>query len=316
MPGSMVEFPANGHMTSGYLALPPLGKGRGLLVIQEYWGLVPHITALTDRFANAGFVALAPDLYHGKATTSPDEANRLLMALNIAEAAADMRGAADFVLKHELVKSKKVGILGFCMGGMLALYAGMEYPDRFGAVVDFYGIHPKVKIIAMKVKVPVLGHFGTRDKSVPQVQVTKLVDAVNQAGGSFVAHSYYADHAFFNETRPAVYDKVNSELAWKRSVEFLKEKVKRIGLGTRHSISPTSSSRRASLPRRQGHKGCAINGSSSRTRSSSTGRGIRRGGRSTSRSRGAPSSRSRRRRCARRGGATSRGRRRRGKSIA
>ena len=226
MPGSIVEFRANGRTASGYLALPPSGKGPGLIVIQEYWGLVPHITALTDRFAAAGFSALAPDLYHGKTTTSPDDAGKLLMALNIQETGKDMAGAADYLLAHPAVTSKKVGILGFCMGGQLALYAGMEFPDRIAAVVDFYGIHPKVKIIAMKVRVPVLGHFATRDTSVPADQVRQLAAAVQQAGGSFVTHFYYADHAFFNDTRSAVYDRDSAELAWTRSLEFLKANVK------------------------------------------------------------------------------------------
>ncbi len=229
MPGSMVEFRANGHTASGYLALPPSGQGPGLIVIQEWWGLVPHITALTDRFAAAGFTALAPDLYHGKSTTSPDDAGKMLMALNIQEAGKEMAGAADFLIAHPAVTSKsatkKVGILGFCMGGQLALYAGMEFPDRIAAVVDFYGIHPKVKIIAMKVHVPVLGHFATRDTSVPADQVRKLAADVVQAGGSFVTHFYYADHAFFNDTRSAVYDRDSAELAWTRSLAFLREKV-------------------------------------------------------------------------------------------
>ena len=204
----------------------PSGNGPGLIVIQEYWGLVPHITALADRFAAAGYTALAPDLYHGKTTTSPDDAGKLLMALNIQEAGKDMAGAADFLLANPAVSSKKVGILGFCMGGQLALYAGMEFPDRIAAVVDFYGIHPKVKIIPIKMKVPVLGHFATRDTSVPADQVRQLAAAVQQAGGSFVTHFYYADHAFFNDTRSAVYDRDSAELAWMRSLEFLKANVK------------------------------------------------------------------------------------------
>lgn len=226
MPGTMVEFRANGHDASGYLALPPAGKGPALIVIQEYWGLVPHITDLTDRFAHAGFVALAPDLYHGEIAKSPDAAGKMLMALNIAAAGAEMRGAADYLLAHPAVTSKKAGILGFCMGGQLALYAGMEHPDRFAAVVDFYGIHPKVTIAAERVKVPVLGHFGRKDASVTEEQVHALQKGVIAAGGSFVAHFYDAGHAFFNDTRPQVYSKRDAELAWERTLAFLKEKVR------------------------------------------------------------------------------------------
>src|SRR5919204_3870379 len=101
MPSTMVEFPANGRTASGYLATPAGGKGPGLIVVQEYWGLVDHIKGVADRFANAGFVTLAPDLFHGKTTKSPDEAGKLLMALKIAEAAKDMRGAAGFLPPHD-----------------------------------------------------------------------------------------------------------------------------------------------------------------------------------------------------------------------
>jgi len=226
MAGTMVEFPANGRTASGYLALPPSGKGPALIVIQEYWGLVPHIKDLADRFAAAGFVTLAPDLYHGEVAKSPDAAGKMLMALNIGGAGKDMRGAADHLLAMGAVTSKKAGILGFCMGGQLALYAGMEYPDRFAAVVDFYGIHPKVTIDAKRVKVPVLGHFGKRDPSVPERAVRDLAGAVEKAGGSFTFHYYDAGHAFFNDARPQVYSKRDADTAWQRSLDFLKEKVK------------------------------------------------------------------------------------------
>jgi carboxymethylenebutenolidase len=226
MPGSMVEFAANGHRTPGYLALPPAGKGPALIVLQEYWGLVPHIIALADRFALAGFVSLAPDLYHGEKTTSPDEADKLLMALDIDRAGKDMRGAADFLLAHPAVTSKKAGILGFCMGGQLALYAGMQHPDRIVAVVDFYGIHPKVAIVPSRVRVPVLGHFGSHDSGVPVDTVRELAQAVQRSGGSFTAHFYDTGHAFFNDTRPQRYSKADAELAWTRTLTFLKENVK------------------------------------------------------------------------------------------
>ena len=170
-------------------------------------------------------MTLAPDLYHGKAAKSPDEADKMFMALNIAEAAKEMRGAAEFLLAHPKVTSKTAGIVGFCMGGQLALYAGMEYPERFSAVVDFYGIHPKVTIDPAKVRVPVLGHFGRKDKSVTEPAVTALATAVKQGGGSFEAHWYDAAHAFFNDTRPAVFDKAAADLAWSRTLAFLGEHV-------------------------------------------------------------------------------------------
>lgn len=220
--GQMIQFPANGHSTAGYLAIPSPGQGPGLLVLQEWWGLVDHIKDICDRFAAQGFVALAPDLYHGVATKSPDEAGKLFMALNIAKAAADLRGAADFLLARPEVTSKNVGVLGFCMGGQLALYAGAEFPDRIGAVVDFYGIHPHVRIDPARLRVPVLAHFAERDNSVKLADAKALVDKIKAAGGTVEAHFYPADHAFFNDTRPTVYDKAAAEIAWERTLDFLR----------------------------------------------------------------------------------------------
>src|SRR5260370_38693462 len=115
MEGQMVEFASNGGTASGYLAIPASGKGTGVIVIQEWWGLVPHIKDVCDRFAAEGLVALAPDLYHGKSATSPDEAGKLMMALQIDEAEKDLRGAVGFLLDHEATTGEKVGTVGFCM---------------------------------------------------------------------------------------------------------------------------------------------------------------------------------------------------------
>src|ERR1044072_159168 len=121
--GEMVQFPFAGGTTGGYLAEPEQGSGPGVIVIQEWWGLVEHIKDICDRFAAEGFVALAPDLYHGKSTTSPDEAGKLMMALRIDEAEKDLRGAAEYLLNHSATNAGKVGTVGFCMGGALSLYA-------------------------------------------------------------------------------------------------------------------------------------------------------------------------------------------------
>jgi carboxymethylenebutenolidase len=221
--GQMVQFPANGHSTAGYLAIPSSGSGPGLLVVQEWWGLVEHIKHLCDRFATEGFVALAPDLYHGVATKSPDEAGKLFMALSIARAATDLRSAADSLLGRPQVTSTKVAAVGFCMGGQLALYAGAEFPDRIGAVVDFYGIHPNVRIEPSRIRVPVLAHFGERDNSVKAADARTLAAGIEAAGGSIEAHFYPAGHAFFNDSRPTVFDRGCAEMAWTRTLEFLRK---------------------------------------------------------------------------------------------
>ena len=221
MTSRMVEFRANGRTAEGYLSVPEK-PGPGLLVIQEWWGLVDHIRDLTDRFAAEGFVALAPDLYHGDMTKSPDQAGKMLMALNIGEAAKDMRGAASYLLSLEEVQPRKVGAIGFCMGGQLALYAATEFPEQISAGVDFYGIHPNAQINPEKLRVPILAHFAKRDDNVPEERARALVESIESAGGSIEAHFYDADHAFFNDTRPEVYDPEAATLAWNRTLEFLR----------------------------------------------------------------------------------------------
>src|SRR5688572_6967255 len=117
--GEIVEFPSNGASGQGYLATPSSGECPGVLVIQEWWGLVPHIKDICDRYAAEGFLALAPDLYHGESTDEPDEAGKLMMALNLEKAAKDMSGAVD--LLSQRASGNGVGVTGFCMGGGLAL---------------------------------------------------------------------------------------------------------------------------------------------------------------------------------------------------
>jgi carboxymethylenebutenolidase len=220
--GEMVSYAADGHTTSGYLSLPTSGSGSGLLIVQEWWGLVDHIKEVADRFASAGFVALAPDFYHGEVTKSPDTAAKLFMALNIDRASADLRGSADYLLARPETTGPKVAALGFCVGGQLAVFAAATHPDRFGASVDFYGIHPNVSIDPTRLTVPVQGHFGRRDGSIPESKAQSLADQVNAAGGSFELHFYDADHAFFNDTRPQVLNPAAAEAAWKRSVALLR----------------------------------------------------------------------------------------------
>ena len=205
----------------GYLALPETPNGMGVIVIQEWWGLVPHIKEITDRFAAAGYVTLAPDLYKGTTTESPDEAQRLFMALNIEKSAHELEDAIDCVLKHPNVKVKKLGVVGFCMGGQLALMAATT-SEHVGAVVDFYGIHPNVSLDFSKLTAPVLGLFGDNDDFVPPETVQQLTATIQQAGGSIEAHSYpNAGHAFFNDSRPEAYNAEAAADAWQRVLAFL-----------------------------------------------------------------------------------------------
>lgn len=205
----------------GYLALPESGSGPGLVVLQEWWGLVPHIKSVTDRFAAEGYVALAPDIFKGVQTTSPDEAGRLLMALNIEQTAQDLQIATRFLLGQEAVISPKIGVVGFCMGGQLALLAA-TVSENIGAVVDFYGIHPNVKPDFSKLNAPVLGIFAEQDNFVPPEAVKALETAIHEAGRAIESHTYPGvDHAFFNDTRPEVYNATAAADAWERTLNFL-----------------------------------------------------------------------------------------------
>jgi carboxymethylenebutenolidase len=224
MTGRTIEFPANGSTTEGYLSLPTAGKGPGILVIQEWWGLVNHIKNVCDRFAAEGFSALAPDLYHGQTASEPDEAEKLFMALNIAQAEKDLKGAARYLAGHS--STAKLGAVGFCMGGQLALFAATLNPS-IGATVNFYGIHPNVKPDYTKLAGPVLGLYAEKDGFVSP-QVAKDVDrAIKDAGKSSEIHIYPGvDHAFFNDENAGAYDKTAAADAWRRVLAFFRQHVK------------------------------------------------------------------------------------------
>ena len=224
MPGTMVNFPSNGGTTQGYLATPASGKGPGILVIQEWWGLVGHIKSVADRFATEGFTALAPDMYHGQTANEPDGAGKLFMALNIGQAEKDLRGAATYLGQHS--STGKLGAVGFCMGGQLALFAGTLNPT-VGAVVNFYGIHPNVKPDYAKLAGPVLGLFAEKDGFVTP-QVAKDIDAAIKKAGKQSEINIYpnVDHGFFNDERPDVYNKAAADDAWRRTLAHFRQNLK------------------------------------------------------------------------------------------
>lgn len=227
MAGQMVEFSSNGGTASGYLATPADGKGPGVIVIQEWWGLVDHIKDICDRFAAEGYVALAPDLYHGKSASSPDEAGKLMMAMRIDQAEKDLRGASQYLLNSEATTGDKVGTVGYCMGGALSLYAATKNP-QVGACVIFYGGHPSVKPDLPNLQAPVLGLYAQRDGFVTPESVRKLEQELKELGKSAEIHIYpNADHGFFNDQRPEVYDPQVAQDAWQRVLNFFGEHLKK-----------------------------------------------------------------------------------------
>ena len=210
--GEVIEFASNGGTATGYLAMPVGGTGIPLVVIQEWWGLVPHIEDVCERFAAEGFVALAPDLYRGETTTEPDEAGK------------DMGGAVDEVSLRS--GGARVGVTGFCMGGGLALVLATQRPEKVKACVTWYGIipWPAVQPDWSALDAPVLGHFAERDGFFNPEAVAELADKLDSLGkeAELIVHPG-VDHAFFNDTRPEVYDAATAGLCWQQTVGFLRE---------------------------------------------------------------------------------------------
>lgn len=223
--GELVSFASNGGTSEGYLAIPETGSGPAVIVIQEWWGLVPHIKSLADRIAAAGFVALAPDLYHGVQTTEPDHAGKLMMGLAMDQAAKDIAGAADYLADRAEVTSEKIGVAGFCMGGSLALWSATLSP-RITTAVGFYPAIPWERMPMAwsnyDGKVALI-HCSEEDGTSQAVGVQTAVRSITEAGGKVTTHDYPGTHhAFLNDDRPEVYDAAASASAWARTIEVFR----------------------------------------------------------------------------------------------
>jgi carboxymethylenebutenolidase len=228
VPGSDVTFPSNGSEGSGYLAVPDAGSGPGVIVIQEWWGLNDQIREVCDRFAAEGFVALAPDLYRGELTTfsEPDEAAKLMMALNLERAAKDMAGAVDYLVAHPAVSSRGVGVIGFCVGGGLALWLATLRPDEVDAVAPFYGLIPwaAAQPDYSRLSAPVQGHYAEQDDFAGPPAVEALREQLAEHGADAEFFLYPGtEHAFANHQRPEVFHPEHAETAWQRVVKFFRE---------------------------------------------------------------------------------------------
>jgi carboxymethylenebutenolidase len=223
--GERITFASNGHTCSGYLAIPSGGSGPGVVVIQEWWGLVPHIEDVCDRFAAEGFTALAADLYHGETTTEPDEAGKRMMALNIDVAGQDMSGAVSWLLGSEHTSGSSVGAVGFCMGGGLAIHLAAIRPE-VTAVVTYYGVipgpWPQARPDFGRIRARVLGHFAEKDGFFNHDAVDPMEQRLRDAGVD-VDFRWWpgVGHAFFNDTRPDVHDAETSRRTWELTVQFL-----------------------------------------------------------------------------------------------
>ena len=219
-----VSFDSNGNPAHGYLAPPLAGRGPGLVVIQEWWGLTSHIADLTDRFAAEGFVALAPDLYGGSTTHDATEAGEMMQQLPPDRAARDLAGAVDFLLGRDDVEGDRVGVVGFCMGGAFVLSLATQEGGKVAAAVPFYPVGPMPEDYA-GMQAAVLAHFGESDDFIPISRADELSAKIQAGTGRApVIHRYPAGHAFLNdENLLGTYDPAQARLAWDRTAAFLHE---------------------------------------------------------------------------------------------
>ena len=228
MAGNHIKFSADGMSGAGYIALPESGTGPTVIVIQEWWGLVGHITDIVDRFAAAGFVALAPDLYHGQAASEPDQAKKLMMELELDRAGEEIVTAAKYLTSMKNTSSERVGVVGFCMGGSLAIWSG-TLSDQITATVGFY---PGA---SWERHAPMWSRYSGKESiihcaegdgtsSAPGIQ--EALREINGAGGKAVAYDYAStQHAFFNDDRPEVFNDAAAKLAWARTINFFAQQL-------------------------------------------------------------------------------------------
>ena len=215
----MIEIPRpDGQSCPAYHVA---ADGPGVVVIQEWWGLNPQMKATADRFAAAGFNAVVPDLYRGKVTDDGDEANHMMNALDWGGAVGDVQAALQFLK----ASGGKAAVLGFCMGGALTIIASAKLPET-DAGVCFYGIPPAAAADPKSIRIPLLAHFASEDDWCTPAAVDALEEQLKEGGVTYALHRYQGcQHAFMNEGRPDVYDAEAAQLAWTRSIEFLKARL-------------------------------------------------------------------------------------------
>ena len=222
--GSRISFPrTTGAPAQGYLAEAAQARAPGVLVIQEWWGVQGQIESVCDRLAAEGFHALAPDLFEGKVIPYHDAAaaGAALRSLDFKKATDEIvRGAA----QHLRSRGGKVGIVGFCMGGSVALIAAVHVPE-LSAAVPFYGLAPDDVAPPGAIRVPLQGHFANLDDHWTPAIVDEFDAKLRAAGKTFEIHRYDARHAFMNSDRKGVYDEAAAELAWGRCVGFLRKQL-------------------------------------------------------------------------------------------
>ncbi len=222
----MVDLAVNGDGARAFVARPNDETVRpGVVLIQEWWGLEPHIKDLAQRLAAEGFVTAVPDLYHGQIATEPDDAQKMVMMIrsNVEQAVREVQGAIDTLVARPDVEPKKVGLIGFCVGGFLTYKTAESADDKLAAVLPFYGAgyDPTPQDVA-RIQALVLAFYGEKDQSVPMAQVDKIRGLFKDAGKQYEAITYPAGHAFVNPAH-GMGDETSAREAWARAVAFLKE---------------------------------------------------------------------------------------------
>jgi carboxymethylenebutenolidase len=225
----MREFQADGRTISAYLAEPSHGSGPGALVLHAWWGLTEPFRQVCDRLAKAGFVALAPDLYHGKTAAAVEEAQALGEALDrdLERVRGDIAGAVQFLRQHDathLVDGRgKIALVGFSLGGAYALDMSVNLAEEIAAVVTFYATYPGLDYHSAKAAY--LCHFAQDDPFEPAESVAQMEQALQAAGRQFTCYTYPGTkHWFFEANRPE-YDAEAARLAWERTIQFLHERL-------------------------------------------------------------------------------------------
>lgn len=223
----LVRYPAHGaagmQSLEGYLARPDDGKPHpGVIVIQEWWGLEPHVKSLAERLAHAGYVVLAPDLYHGKVVTEPNDAMKAMMALNLDRAVDEIQQAVDYLQSRDDVQPKKVGVVGFCMGGRLTWRVAERENGELAAIAPFYagGFQPTAEDI-QKVTAPALVVWGELDQGIPASQREHIEKSLRDEGKTYKVLLYHAGHAFMNDTHPT-YEPSSANQAWSELLDWFK----------------------------------------------------------------------------------------------
>ncbi|HLI05138.1 MAG TPA: dienelactone hydrolase family protein [Ktedonobacteraceae bacterium] len=225
---SKVALPVNGNGAYAYVAQPDDDQTHpGLVMIQEWWGIEPHVVDLAHKLAEQGFIVAVPDLFHGKVATEPNDAERMMMMVtsNVERAIQEIIGALNRLKEMPMVEPKRLGVMGFCMGGFLAMKVASRYPE-LGGVVAFYaaGFEPTPEE-AQALNAPVLAIYGSQDSWAPPEVIEKVERMYREAGKDVTVKVYNAGHAFINPSHGAYNEEAASQ-AWPLAIQFLKDHLK------------------------------------------------------------------------------------------